>query len=92
MCRVLAESESGFYAWRQRAPSARRKRDAELLVAIRASHARSDGSYGAPRVLADLREAGHHVGRKRVARLLRHEALCGASPPRHHVLWYTCTS
>jgi putative transposase len=62
MCRVLGVSESGFYAWRQRAPSARRQRDAELLVAIRASHARSDGTYGAPRVLEDLHEAGYHVG------------------------------
>ena len=41
LCRVLGVSESGFYAWRYRAPSARRQRDTELLVAIRASHARS---------------------------------------------------
>jgi putative transposase len=82
MCRVLGVSESGFYAWRQRAPSARRQRDAALLIAIRASHARSGGTYGAPRVLEDLREAGYHVGRKRIARLLRQEGLCGVSKRR----------
>ncbi len=82
LCRVLGVSESGFYAWRYRAPSARRQRDTELLVAIRASHARSAGTYGAPRVLEDLREAGYHVGRKRVARLLRHEGLQGVSKRR----------
>jgi putative transposase len=54
----------------------------ELLVAIRASHVRSDGTYSAPRVLEDLREAGYHVGRKRIARLLRHEGLCGVSKRR----------
>ena len=82
LCRVLGVSESGFYAWRQRAPSARRQRDAALLVAIRVSHARSDGTYGAPRVLEDLREAGYHVGRKRVARLLHQDGLCGVSKRR----------
>ena len=82
MCRVLGVSESGFYAWRQRAPSARRQRDAQLLVAIRASHVRSDGTYGAPRILEDLREVGYHVGRKRIARLLRQDGLCGVSKRR----------
>jgi transposase-like protein len=78
VCRVLGVSESGFYAWLQRAPSARRQRDAELLVAIRASHARSDGTYGAPRVREDLRE----VGCKRIARLLLQDGLCGVSKRR----------
>ena len=82
LCRVLGVSESGYYAWRQRALSVRRQRDVELLVAIRASHARSDGTYGAPRVLEDLREAGYHVGRKRIARLLRREGLSGVSKRR----------
>jgi putative transposase len=86
MCRVLGVSESGYYAWRTRGPSARARHDAELLVAIRASHARSDATYGAPRVREDLAEAGHRVGRKRVARLMRADGLAGVSrrkgPPR----------
>lgn len=86
MCRVLGVSESGYYAWLQRGPSRRARRDAELLVAVRASHARSDATYGAPRVHEDLAEAGHRVGRKRVARLMRADGLAGVSrrkgPPR----------
>jgi putative transposase len=71
LCRVIGVSCSGFYAWRNRAPSVRTQRDAVLTERVRASHTRSDGTYGAPRIWEDLREAGEHVGRKRVARLMR---------------------
>jgi putative transposase len=57
----------------------RAQRDAELLALITASHARSDATYGAPRVHEDLAEAGHRVGRKRVARLMRAAGLVGVS-------------
>lgn len=82
MCRALGVSESGYYAWRKRPLSRRAKRDLELTVVIRAAHARSDGSYGAPRLLGDLRDAGHRVGQKRIARLLRAEGLQGISKRR----------
>lgn len=86
MCRTLHVSESGYYAWVKRPPSAHARRDAVLRTAIRASHARSDGTYGAPRVQVDLAEAGGRVGRKRVARLMRADGLAGVSkrhgPPR----------
>ena len=82
MCRVLGVSESGFHAWQARAPAARSQRDTAIRVAIRAAHARSDGTYGAPRILEDLREAGYRVGRKRVARLMRGDSLCGVSKRR----------
>ena len=82
MCRVLGVSPSGFYAWRERALSARAVRDVHLTAQIAASHARSDGTYGAPRVLEDLREAGERVGRKRVARLMRAAGFVGVSRRR----------
>jgi putative transposase len=82
MCRVLGVSESGFHAWRKRAPCRRAQRDTVVRVAIRASHARSDATYGAPRILEDLREAGYRVGQKRVARLMRVDGLCGVSKRR----------
>jgi len=82
MCRILGVSESGCHAWRKRLPSRRAQRDTEVRVAIRASHARSDATYGAPRILEDLREAGYRVGRKRVARLMRTDGLCGVSQRR----------
>jgi putative transposase len=82
MCRVLRVSPSGFYAWQRRGPSARAQTDARLLTDIRASHERSDCTYGAPRILEDLREAGVRVGRKRIARLLRGAGLVGVSRRR----------
>lgn len=82
MCRVLRVSSSGFYAWRDRPPCARARRDAEVLGHLRRFHARSDGTYGAPRLLDDLREIAIHVGQKRVARLMRRAHLAGVSRRR----------
>ena len=74
---MCSGSPSGFYAWEKRPPSARAVRDAALTVQITASHTRSDGTYGAPRIVADLREAGEEVGQKYVARLMREAAIVG---------------
>jgi putative transposase len=82
MSRVLGVSPSGFYAWRRRGRSARAVRDAALLQQIRTSHAASRASYGAPRILRDLRDAGERIGQKRVARLLRRAGLAGVSRRR----------
>jgi putative transposase len=79
MCRVLGVSASGYYAWVKRGVSARAAADAHLLEQIRAAHRASDGIYGAPRIHRDLRAVGLHVGRKRVARLLRADGLRGVS-------------
>ena len=77
LCSALGVSPSGYYAWRSRGPSARAVSDAALALEIRHSHARSRGTYGVPRIWADLRDAGHHVSRKRVARLMRADHLAG---------------
>ena len=77
LCAALGVSPSGYYAWRSRGVSARERSDAELAAEIRRSHARSQGTYGVPRVWADLADAGFHVSRKRVARLMRHDHLAG---------------
>lgn len=79
MCRVLAVSASGFYAWRKRPPCARARADAELALRIRAIHQYSRGTYGAPRIHEELRAADIHLGRKRVARLMKAAGLRGAS-------------
>lgn len=78
VCRVLGVSPSGFYAWCERPPCARIQADATLLVQIQAICTRSRGTYGAPRVHAELREQGVRCGRKRVARLMRAAQLVGA--------------
>jgi putative transposase len=77
LCRVLGVSPGGYRAWSERTPSARATADAILLEAIRALHARSRGTYGAPRVHAELQATGRSVGRKRVARLMRTAGLVG---------------
>ena len=87
MCHVLGVSASGYYAWQQRAPSPRARADAVLLERIRAIHAKSRGTYGVPRVHAELRAEGTRVGRKRVARLMRQAGLQGVS--RRKSCWTT---
>ncbi len=79
VCRVLGVSASGYYAWRHRPRSARAQADQALLEQIRAIHAHSRGTYGAPRIHAELAAQGVHVSRKHVARLLQAAGLAGVS-------------
>jgi len=83
MCRVLGVSASGYWAWRKRAPSTRRRADAVLAETIRAIHRDSRGAYGAPRVHAELAARGTRCGRKRVARLMRRHGLVGVHRRRY---------
>ena len=76
MTRVLGVSRSGYYAWRGRGPSSREKADIELTERIRQVHASSRGTYGYPRVHAELR-GREVVGRNRIARLMRAAGLSG---------------
>ena len=79
LCRVLGVSPSGFYAWLKRPPSARAATDAALSERIQETHERSHGTYGAPRIHAELCEQGWRVSTKRVARLMRACGLQGVS-------------
>ena len=79
LCRALDVSPSGYYAWRSRGLSARAQRDTALQAHVRQIHTQSRGTYGAPRIHAELAAGGIHVGRKRVARLLRTAGLRGVS-------------
>ena len=87
MCRLLQVSVSGYYAWSERAPSARAQADAELLARIRAIHARSRETYGMPRIRAELAEQGIHVGGKRITRLMQRAGLHGVTRRK----WITTT-
>lgn len=82
MCRLLKVSTSGLYAWRRRGLSDRARNDIRLTAQIEAIHRHSRGTYGAPRVHAELRHHGTRVARKRVARLMRAAGLCGVSRRR----------
>jgi putative transposase len=77
LCRVLGVSPSGYWAWRKRAPSPRAQADAALSAQIAALHQASRGTYGVPRIQAELASAGTPCGRKRVARLMRRAGLQG---------------
>ena len=79
MCRLLGVSASGYYAWQGRRLSARAAGDAALLAHIREAHEQSYGTYGTPRIHAELAAKGIHVGRKRIARLMRAAGLAGVS-------------
>ena len=81
-CRVLGVSPSGYYAWLTRPPSDRELADEWILSRIKAAHAASDETYGAPRILHDLRDEGIRVGEKRIARLMRKAGIQGVSRRR----------
>src|SRR5690606_37975921 len=72
MCRVLQVCRSAYYAWRDRKPSKRALEDARLCELIQEAHERSYGTYGGPRIHAELRLChGVRCSRKRVERLMR---------------------
>lgn len=86
MCRVLKVSASGYYAWLERTPSKRAIDNAVLVERIRTVHAESDATYGMPRVRAELIDQGMRISGKRVARLMRINAIRGVSRRRNFVV------
>ena len=82
MCRTLKVSKSGFYGWRDRAPSARDQAGALLSEKIARIHRDSHETYGAPRIHFELRALGVRCARKRVARLMREAGLFGCGGRR----------
>jgi transposase InsO family protein len=86
-CELLEVSRSAYYQQQSGVQSRRQRVDVALTEKITRVHAVSKGTYGAPRVHADLADAGLRHGRKRVARLMRTAGLAGQSPRR----WRTTT-
>ncbi|MDT0421063.1 IS3 family transposase [Streptomyces evansiae] len=87
LCRILGVSRSSFYYWQRTAAdrAARQVADARLAARIRAVHQESDGTYGAPRITAELREEnGVAVNHKRVARIMRASGIQGIRLRRRH--------
>jgi transposase InsO family protein len=76
-CQLLEVSRSAFYDWHQHRPSARQLADDQLAERIEAIFDDSGGTYGWPRVHRALRREGVHVGRARVARIMRQKGLIG---------------
>lgn len=86
LARVLGVSRAGYYAWQKRPPSKRARADAALAKRISEIHSETEGIYGAPRIHAELADDHDvHVGRKRVARLMRELGIEGVSRRRFRV-------
>ena len=79
MAEVLAVSVSGFYDWLKRPKSRRARENESLTEKIIRFHCGSRFTYGSPRIHQDLKAAGHKVGRKRVARLMKAAGIRGKS-------------
>ncbi len=82
LCRLLGVSRSGFRDYLGRQSRAEPEIDAAIRRDLKRCHAESRRTYGRPRLVADLRELGHAVGPKRVARLMREEGLRGKAKGR----------
>ncbi|MET8014836.1 IS3 family transposase [Streptomyces sp. NPDC005271] len=79
LCTILNIARSSFCYWRRTAANraARQAADARLATRIQDAHRESDGTYGVPRITAELRETGERVNHKRVARVMRSIGLAG---------------
>jgi putative transposase len=88
-CQAAGVTRSSYYAWTTNAaqgPSDRQREQARLVGEIRRVHARSHGTYGAPRVIVELRRRGWRVNHKRVERLMRAHGIVGYRPRRRRSL------
>ena len=84
-CCAAGVSRQAFYEWRAKhaaGPTDRERAEAALVGEIRGIHAATDGTYGSPRITAELRARGHRVNPKRVARLMRAHRIAGVRPRR----------
>jgi transposase InsO family protein len=82
LCELLGVSPSGYYGWRQKRPTKRQREDTALAAKIAAAHRASRKTYGVPRIVEDLREAGIHTSKRRCARLMRAQGLRGKKKNR----------
>ncbi|MGB8167461.1 MAG: IS3 family transposase [Chthoniobacteraceae bacterium] len=84
LCPLLGVSRSGYYGWRQRAPSRRQCEDARLTLELQDAFAQSRRTYGRPRLTRALQARCHRHGERRIGRLMRAAGLC-ARPRRRFV-------
>ena len=75
MCRALAVSPAGYYAWRARPESMRAAANRVLVAKIRVIHQESRETYGSPSIWNALVKQGHGAGEHRIARLMRAEGI-----------------
>jgi putative transposase len=82
LCELLGVSPSGYYDWCAGQPSMRQREDTAMAAEIALAHRASRGSYGAPRIVEDLRDVGIRTSKRRCARLMRAHGLRGRKKHR----------
>jgi transposase InsO family protein len=82
LCATLEVAASGYYRWRAQPCSRRAEEDEVLAERIATVHQNSRRTYGAPRIVDELREAGVRISRRRCARLMRARDLRGRKKNR----------
>jgi len=82
MCRVLAVSRSGYYTWAKHISSIRQKENERLLLYIKEAYKKGRGTYGSPRVTAELRSKGIPCGKNRIARLMKSQGIMAKTKRR----------
>ncbi len=75
LCETLDVSQSGFYAWMSRPPSARARSDERVGSVVKASFLSSDRTYGTRRVWHDVLAEGIACGLHYIERLMKAQAL-----------------
>jgi transposase InsO family protein len=82
MCELLSVASSGYYRWLQDRPCKRQREDEILAEKIVAAHHASRGTYGAPRLVVELGEAGTHTSKRRCTRLMHEHGVCARKKHR----------
>ena len=88
MCRVLAVTRSGYYAWQPEKTGPRAQENQALVEHIRQEYTTSRQTYGSPRIWAALQVQGRPCGRHRVARLMHREGI----RPKKRRRWHPVTT
>jgi transposase InsO family protein len=82
LCEALDVSRSGYYAWRDREPSARQQANARLVAEMERVRQGPEVCYGSPRMTEELQARGYACSENRVARLMRQHGLRAQTAPR----------
>jgi putative transposase len=85
-CRALGVSRSWFYKWKDHALAPRAARKQALAAGVRRLFRAHRGTYGSPRITADLREAGWRVSKNTVAAIMREQGLAARRKKRRRAI------
>jgi transposase InsO family protein len=82
MCKVFKVTKSSYYQWLKNGPSERWQENEKLLSEIMDIFEESDGTYGSPRMIKELKARGWNAGKNRVANMMRAAGIRARKPKR----------